>query len=288
MIDLHVHSLASDGVYSIPELFIKARKKDLFAVGITDHETIDGVLQYPDYFKRKTPPYFITGIEISVDYQNRREGIHVLGYFPEIGSQKFKKALEHLSGLRQERNYAIINKLSSLGLHVDMAEAQEIAQKKVIGRPHIAALLYSKGYVYSLEEAFHKYIGKRGQAFVPKEKLSIAEGVALLKEANALVVIAHPWFITRDIDELESIVKEFLQYGLDGIEVYYPGVSNEKRAQLLHLCKKYHLLATGGSDFHGFTDFDVELGDADGTLHLENDLLFMMLQKRGVELGGYV
>lgn len=288
MIDLHVHSLASDGVYSVPELYIEAKKKGLFALAITDHETVEGIIHYQDYFRRKSPPYFISGIEISVDYEMRREGIHVLGYFPRINSQSFLKALRHLAKLRQKRNYAIINKLTSLGLHVDMTKAQDIAQKTVIGRPHIAALLYNKGYVYSMEEAFHKYIGHRGQAFVPKEKLGIAEGVALLKKAGALVVIAHPWFITRNIKELEIIVNKFLVYGLDGIEVHYPGVSEEKRELLLELCRKYNLLPTGGSDFHGFSDYDVELGTADGTVHIEDELLFSMLEKKGMNLGGHL
>jgi len=275
MIDLHVHTIASDGLFSVPQLVEKAKNIRLKAMAITDHDTIKGIIENIKLFENPDEILLIPGIELSVDYKDIKEGIHILGYFVPYEDEKFNFFLEEMESSRQERNVKIINKLNEVGIKISLEEVQEVAQKEIVGRPHIAQCLINKKYVSTFDEAFDKYLGKNGIAFLPRRRISAKKGIELLRKFNCIVVLAHPYYIfeSENVSKIEPIIREFLDYGLQGIEVFYPMMSKEFMENLLNLAQKYKLLYTGGSDYHGYKDLNIELGYGDGNLNVPDEIL---------------
>lgn len=263
-IDLHIHTNASDGSMSPTEVVRYAASKGLAAIAITDHDTIEGVEQALSegiYSGIEVVP----GIEISVEFEIE---LHILGYYIDIDSNELLHTLKRLNDFRYQRNPQIINILNDMGFDITMEEVIAKAQGSVVGRPHIAGVMVEKGYVGSIDEAFEKFLGRGRPAFVKKRRLTPLEGIELIHKAGGLAVLAHPIYLERENIALEVLLKKFIEYGLDGIEAYYPEYTEATQQKYLSLAQKYRLFVTGGSDFHGDNKPEIELGRGHGNLQV--------------------
>jgi predicted metal-dependent phosphoesterase TrpH len=252
-LDLHIHTTASDGVLTPAEVVRVAVDKGLEAIAITDHDTtagIDAALEAAQASRLEVIP----GIELSTE-EGLRE-VHILGYYIDHGDEGLQARLAVLRRARRDRAWKMVKKLEGLGLPVSWEQVEEIAdQTSAFGRPHIAQALLERGYVGSVNEAFDRYIGLRGPAYVARYKLTPEEAIQMVAHAKGLPVLAHPW-------RQEEIVPRLSALGLVGLEVYYPSYSEDERELLAALAEKHDLVATGGSDFHGYrVDASLSLGE---------------------------
>ncbi|MFH1646942.1 MAG: PHP domain-containing protein [Chloroflexota bacterium] len=257
-VDLHLHSTASDGRLSPEELVARAAGLGMRVIALTDHDSVDGVapaLKAAAAFPRLR---LIPGVEISTDLSDGEA--HVLGYFIDYTSDALKAALERFRHSRLGRGRGMVGKLAGLGIDIDWSRVQEIAGDGSIGRPHIALAMPEKGYVSTFGEAFDKYIGHGGPAYVEREKMTPAEAVELVVRSGGLPVLAHPF----TVGEPEPMIAELKKSGLVGIEAYYKEQTAEQTEAMLDLAGRYGLIATGGSDYHGIDDSrDAMVGSVD-------------------------
>ncbi len=273
-VDLHLHSTVSDGRLNPAELIRKSAEAGLTTISLTDHDTVDGIV--PALEAAKTFPWLkvIPGIEIS-SYIPENE-IHVLGYFLDYSHPELQANLKRMRDSRQERAQGMIAKLKNLGLPIEWERVKEIAGDGSIGRPHLAQAMLEKGYIASFKEAFTRYIGGGGPAYVARDKMTPAEAVALILGASGLPVLAHP-LISNDP---ETIIIELKAAGLVGIEAYYGQYTTEEINRLVSLAERYGLIATGGSDYHGIdASTDIMIGGADVPLESAEQLIALAEQR---------
>jgi len=226
----------------------KSAELGLSVIAITDHDTVNGIA--PALLAAQAFPKLkvIPGIEINTDVPNGEA--HVLGYFIDYTNRRLSETLEKLRHSRRDRAQGMIAKLKDLGVHLDWQRVQEIAGDGAFGRPHIAQALLEKGYINTIREAFTKYIGRGGPAYVDRAKITPAEAVELVLQASGLPVLGHP----LTIDDPETMTAELKKAGLVGIEVYYNNYDLDKIARLLSLANQHNLIVTGGSDYHGLDE----------------------------------
>ncbi len=254
-IDLHTHTTASDGMLTPREIVKLAARLKVKYLGITDHDTTIGLRDALDE-AGKWDVEVIPGVELSVEWPTGE--MHILGYYvpPEWG--KLEEKLAELREDRRARASRIIEKLKGLGIILDLDEIYSIAGESV-GRPHIARLMVSKGYVSSVEEAFEKYLRKGAPAYVEKRWLKPFEAVKLLRECGAIPVLAHPTTLNISASGLDKLISRLKSIGLMGIEVYTP-IHSESQVEIFRrIAEKHGLICTGGTDFHGDEDSGVEL-----------------------------
>ena len=243
--DLHLHTTASDGRFSPEEIVHLAARQGLKIIAITDHDSVDGVRPALAAARDFPSLKVIPGVEISTDIPHGE--VHVLGYFMDYADREFKAALERLRNSRRERAQRMVAKLRDMGIHIKWERVEELAGGGSFGRPHIAQAMFERGYVSSFQEAFTKYIGRDGPAYVEREKMTPAEVVGLIVKAGGLAVLAHP----ANIDRLEGLLLELERAGLVGIEAYYNGYAPEVVQGLVSIANKHRLIPCGGSDYHG-------------------------------------
>ncbi|MBO8164941.1 MAG: PHP domain-containing protein [Brevibacillus sp.] len=244
--DLHSHTTASDGTCLPAENVRLAKEAGLAALAITDHDTVAGIeeaLAAGQELGVKVVP----GVEISSVAKG--QDIHVLGYYVPYQDTRFQKVLADLRDTRHQRNKLMIARLQELGVQISLEDVyrQKEGPDKNIGRPHIAAEMMRRGYVDSIDEAFDKYLGRHGAAYVNPPRISPQQAIDLIKAAGGVAVLAHPGLYEDD-----ELVEELIRYGLDGIEVWHPDNGQEKTEKYLRLTEQHGLVATGGSDFHGW------------------------------------
>ena len=266
-VDLHIHSTASDGRLSPQEIVYRAVELGITIIAIADHDTVAGIA--PALAAAKVFPELkvIPAIEISTDVPG--DEVHVLGYFIDYTNSHFISRLESMRRSRVERAQKMVAKLKGLGVNIEWERVQHFAGGSTIGRPHIAQAMLEKSYIGSISEAFAKYIGRNGPAYAEREKMTPAEAVKLLLDVNGLPVLAHP----LTIRETEAMIMEMRASGMVGIEVYYKDYGEEQRNSLRQLAQKHHLIATGGSDYHGLEDNEIMIGDAGVPLVAAEQLL---------------
>ncbi len=245
-IDLHTHSTASDGIYSPTELLHKAKETGLRILALTDHDTTGG-LEEAVQAARALDIEFIPGIEINTDVGGGE--VHVLGYFLEYGRTEFQRILKILRDARERRGQRMVELLNEHGIDITWERVREIA-KGSVGRPHVAEALLEAGYVKTFGEAFEKYIGSGCFAYVPRYKLTPIDAVRFIASANGVPVIAHPIQLPG-LDELHHWLPGLCEAGMVGLETYYGQYTQEEEHELLALAHEYHLVPTGGTDFHG-------------------------------------
>jgi predicted metal-dependent phosphoesterase TrpH len=262
-VDLHCHSTASDGTLSPTEVVRLARQSNLSALALTDHDTIGGVAEAAAEAKAVGID-FIPGIEISAEYPHPGT-MHLLGYGIDPQSETLKSLTTTLIAGRDNRNPRIVAKLQELGVSITMEEVEKEAGGQVVGRPHIAAILHRKGYVSSIKEAFNKYLAQGAPAYFDKERLTPRQALEMIRESGGLPVLAHAIQLRTDNDgQLERVVKDLVDLGLAGIEVFHSDHNDEWIGKCEKLAAKYKLLKTGGSDFHGTNKAHIPLGVARG------------------------
>ena len=250
-VDLHTHSTASDGTLA-PEGVIEAAERcGLTALALTDHDTIDGVPAAREAGER-LGIRVIAGVELSA-FQEDNE-IHLLAmHVTHIASLETR-----LTGLRTgryTRAQKIVEKLNTLGIPLTLDEVLLQSNGGAVGRPHVARALIARGFVHDFREAFTRYLGTAGTAFVARERLSIEDAISIAHEAGALAIWAHPSDGGRR-ERLEPLVAA----GLDGLEVRHPSHSAEDAKRLQALADFFGLVPSGGSDWHGAPDGPRRLG----------------------------
>ena len=250
-VDLHLHTTASDGQFSPSELVAMALERNLIAIAITDHDTTAGIDEALEA-ARGTGLEVIPGVEISCDVPH--EEVHLLGYYFDHRHPALRGKLRAMRDARLQRAKGMLARLAALGFPLPWEVVAELAGDGSVGRPHIARAMVRMGYVASTDEAFVLYIGRNGPAYVERYKISPLDAVSLIKAARGLPVLAHPLKVTHFLPDL-------VERGLAGLEVYYNGYSDEDIRGLADLARKFDLIPTGGSDFHGPGVVDtVEMG----------------------------
>jgi len=276
MVDLHTHSTASDGTCAPGEVVRLANEMGLEAVALTDHDTLGG-LNEARAAAAGLAIEFVPGVELSV--RNAPRTVDILGLWLPERPGRLEKALAWLIERRGERNAEMVEKLAKLGLPVTMEEL--LAQTEgTVGRPHIANLLREKGCVGSLNEAFDRYIGRQGAAYVPKVSLAAEEAVELLKSEGATVILAHPAIYDFSISQTEELVRRLMDHGLDGIEAIYTEHAANKIREYTCLAERLGLAISGGSDFHGATKPDIRLGVGKGNLRVHRKIMDDLKERR--------
>ena len=271
MIDLHAHTIYSDGSVSPEELVRAATRAGARAIAITDHDTVDGLAEGRAVAERLGIE-FVNGIEISAEHDPGT--MHVLGYYIDDESVNLRTTLAELKLARDERNPEIARRLQSLGLDIDYDEVVGIAGSEIVGRPHFARLMVEKGYAQSIQDAFTRFLAKGAPAFVNKKRLSPADSISLIHSAGGVAVLAHPYQLkpltTEDQDRL---IGELAALGLDGVEAIYSRHSQEQRETYSRMAARHGLLVTGGSDFHGSYKPDINIVNGLGDLQVPYSLL---------------
>lgn len=280
MIDLHIHSTYSDGTYSPAEIVQMAEEKGLYAIALTDHDTVEGISTlYTAAINSHVK--VIPGVEVSVtwpevniDAGDNGGSMHILGYFPDgiTASHSAFTQLKEIQDARARRNPQIIQKLQDCGCDITYEEVCDIAGGTVIGRPHIATVLCQKSYATSMDDAFNRYLKKGAAAYVHRNIMTDEKAIDMIHHAGGIAVLAHPDSISvKHMDELESIIKRLAGYGLDGIEVLYTSYTQYENNAYKTYAEKYNLYTTGGTDFHGENKKDIHLGTGFGNLHVPDE-----------------
>jgi len=247
--DLHLHTTASDGILTPKQVVLNAKEKGFMAIAITDHDTTAGLAEAliaGDKYKIEVIP----GIELSTLDGDCE--IHLLGYYPNVDNIELQQMLKKMIVARKDRAVKMVKKLNDLGYHLLLDRVKEIAGSEFIGRPHIALALLEKGYIDNISEAFSdEFIGRGGRAYVERFKLTPSEGIAILLQAQAIPVLAHPGFLSKGPPLMEDVIMALVDSGLRGLEVFYSKHTSEQVEYYKKIAEDNNLLITGGSDCHG-------------------------------------
>lgn len=275
-IDLHTHTAKSDGSYTPTELVDYAIEKDLAAVAVTDHDSTEGLdeaLSHAAALKEKGLPSIevVPGIEFSTKYE--KQDVHIVGLCISYDSEDFKKALDDFVVSREGRNRKMCKNLQDAGIGISYEKLQDMYPGAVITRAHYASFLCENGYVRNRQDAFAKYLGDHTKYFVPREKVTPAQAVTLIRKSGGVPVLAHPPLYHMGGDRLDRLVSSLKTEGLMGVEAFYSTYTNQDVRDMLRLADKYDLLLSGGSDFHGTNKPGLDLGCGYGKLFVPKDLL---------------
>lgn len=254
--DLHCHTTCSDGTATPQEIIQLACNLGLQGLSITDHDTIAAYQEaVPAAQIRKLP--LISGLELSAVH--RETSVHILAYSFSLASEYLIQFCRQHQERRELRNQAILNLLAAHGMPLELEDLPKeefvLQLKHSIGRPHIALAMMKKGYVHSIQQAFHNFIGEGKPCYVPSAAFSVEETIEMIHRANGLAVIAHPHLI-----ENAAILKDLLEMNFDGIEGYYARFPLSAHERWLKIGAKKGWIITGGSDFHGTIKPNISLG----------------------------
>nr|WP_199302855.1 PHP domain-containing protein [Oscillatoria sp. FACHB-1406] len=237
---MHCHTTFSDGTLTPTDLVRTALNAGVRALAITDHDTLSGWEEA--YAAAAADLEIVPGVELSTVHNDR--SLHVLGFYPN--PEKLEPPLRDRVEGRKRRAQKMADRLASLGYPIELPQ---LGEGMAPGRPHIAKALLNAGHVSSMEEAFDRWLGDNGPAYVCYEKFSAVDGVRLLRDCDAVPVWAHPCLFRGG--SVEEVLPELVAAGLMGVEVYHPAHSPSQVDKLKKMCSEYGLLMTGGSDYHG-------------------------------------
>jgi predicted metal-dependent phosphoesterase TrpH len=253
-VDLHTHSRISDGSDTPSELVALAAEEGLSAVALTDHDTQEGIAEAREAAARADIE-LIPGVEVSCG-----RGTHLVALFLEPGPGPLQDRLAGIRHGRETRNARMVERLVELGIDITIEEVEQEARVGVVGRPHFAAVLIRKGAVETMNEAFDRYLGNRGAAYVPRGTFSIEEALPLARASGAVPVLAHPHTAELGDEPLLDYLVRLKDLGLVGMEVLYPGYDGVRRNAYRALADGVGLLVSGGSDHHGAYKPHIRLG----------------------------
>lgn len=271
MIDLHTHSTVSDGSDSPTQVVEKAAGAGVTALALTDHDSVGGLAEAATA-AADAGIEVIPGTELSVNWPSGAMHLVVLFLSPVPGP--LQNRLAEMRAGRETRNGLILEKLAALGLPVPLEEVLAHGRGESIGRPHIGAVMMSRGYVATMAEAFDLYLGFGRPAYAPRWRLDPEEAIELALQSGAVPILAHPH--TLALDRAESVAATLTRLkraGLVGMECYYPLYAPLEREGYAALATRFGLMASGGSDFHGTYKPGVELGTGRGDLRVPPHLL---------------
>ena len=248
MIDLHVHTTASDGQYTPTPILQAAAEKEFKAIAITDHDTLAGIPEAKEAAKQFNVN-FIPGIEININ-TNRGE-FHLLGLGIKETSSSMQTVIDNLIQNRNNRNLQMIEKMQADGLDICMEDFEKVFPNTVIGRPHIAQMLVRKGIVKTSQQAFDKYLAQGRKYFVQRAGTNLDEAIMAIRDSGGVPVLAHPMSLYLSWGKLPDILQNYYERGIAGLEAYHPGARRSECARLEELGKKIGYFITAASDFHG-------------------------------------
>jgi hypothetical protein len=225
------------------------------------------------------PLELIPGIELSTEFQGRET--HILGYFIDRADPQFQTRLERLRSTRLDRIQHILDRLHTLNVEISLAEVEHVAGSGTIGRPHIAQILINKGYVRGMKEAFERFLGVRGKAYVRRVVPEAAEIIAWITDAGGIPILAHPYWEGLNANETVVSCRTMVDQGLRGLEVFYGTFSARQISSNLHLARHFGLLVTGGSDFHGTFKPEISIGTGRGSLNVPSTVMDRLRQAAG-------
>ncbi|KAK3584271.1 hypothetical protein CHS0354_035352 [Potamilus streckersoni] len=257
-VDLHMHSVCSDGTDTPAELMEMAGREKIAVVSLTDHDTLKGI---PEAMQsaEELGIRLIPGIELSAKSENG--SMHILGYQVDIQNPELNILTENMRIHRSRRNSIMLERLRSEG--IDITEEELITANPpdtVIGRPHIARLMIEKSYVSGFQEAFYKYLGNECPAFVSKEIYNYREIINTVKQSGGMVFLAHPITLMLEEDALFNLLKDMKDAGLDGVEIWNSSQKDSLIKVLREYAAKLDLMMSGGSDFHGHNKNSTRMG----------------------------
>ncbi len=278
-VDLHIHSTASDGALTPSEVVHIALEHALSTIALTDHDTLGGVAE-------AQKAALGTGLEVIAGLEINSEGdwgdLHFLGYYVDPENEPLRQMLQAIRDTRVKRAHEMLGRLTKMGMPLRWEEVRALAGGDSIGRPHVAQALLNRGFVETLPEAFVRFIGNDGPAYVPRLRLTPPEVIGAIRKAGGVPVIAHP---AHTGPEAIDRIPEFAGYGLGGVEVYYPHHPPETVDRLLALCQEHDLLVTGGSDFHGLS---VAGGTQLGSVHVPLECVERLREAAAVQRSAMV
>ena len=285
IIDLHSHSIYSDGELTPIELLNMAKKKNIGTFAITDHDELSGIRELRNKYQKEIDESgikVINGIEITVKVD--KGNMHILGYDIDLDNKELNNALIEL---KTNSFYSIMGYLNDLRREYNITFSFEEIKELFntvgnIGRPQIAFLLIKHGYVSSVKEAFDKYLESSHERMRQYDKkITPEECIGLIKNANGYAILAHPYSLELNDEELFNRIKELVSYGLDGLEVYHSNNTSYQREYYMKIVNDLNLVYTVGSDFHGIhTKPDLELGSGkDNNLNIKDASLIKKISK---------
>jgi predicted metal-dependent phosphoesterase TrpH len=263
-IDLHTHSTYSDGSASPAELVENAARIGLSTIALTDHDTQEGIPE-------ATAAASVHGIDLiagtELSLQTERGGMHLVVLWLDNTTGPLQDRLFELQSARGGRNQTIVDELTRLGMPISLAEVEEVAGSGSVGRPHIAEVMVRRGYVPDIKTAFDLWIGNHGPAYARRKTLTPEEGIGLAVESGAVPVLAHPHTLgINRAHEMADLLDELKGYGLVGLEAIYPIYRQHERYGYADLARRFGLVPSGGSDYHGTFKAGLELGIGYGDL----------------------
>lgn len=281
IIDLHIHSSASDGSLSPEKILCRAVESGLSAIAITDHDTLEGAAAALGYGIPESLD-FLTGVEISAEFPpgfDTSGSMHILGYGISLENRYLNQLLEKQQNARSSRNPGIIEKLNSLGIQVTLEEIEAEFGRREIARPHIASHLARKGYAADVDEAFDRYLGRGRPAYVDKFRIPAEQAAEAIDAAGGIAVLAHPGLLPESVQKgLEKFITALKSMKIRGMEVYYPGHGPEQISRYENLAEKFGLLVTGGTDFHGDINQHIIMGKGLGDMAIPYSLFQRLKQ----------
>lgn len=267
-IDLHTHSYCSDGTFSPEGLVILAKKQGLSAIALTDHDTIDGLELFLEAGE-KHGMETICGIEFAALYEGfHRPEIHIVGLGFDCHDSALLAKLEEIRQSRDDRNERMAKQLTAIGLPVSLEEVAQNAGGEIITRAHFANVLLEKKLVKDRKEAFSKYLSPGCPGYVERQFLTPKGCIEAIKNAGGAAVLAHPTLYNLDMAQVETLCKELIPFGLDGIECRYSTYTAAQTKAVEKIARTLGLLPSGGSDFHGENKPDIRLGKGMGNLQI--------------------
>lgn len=287
-IDLHIHTTASDGTLTPQEIISEAIKLKLKAIAITDHDTLAGSRQAMEAGIPSSLE-FLTGVEISAappPFYSGSGSFHLLGYAIRLDNPELNHALSELQQARKNRNPAILKRLNDLGIAIGLDDVQRAAGDGQLGRPHIGQVLVETGVVRSINEAFDRYLGTNGSAYVDKFRIACDHAIKLILGAGGIPVLAHPGLLNcKSEEQFDQLIDGLKDMGLQGVEVLYTEHTAEQTRLFSDLARLHNLLITGGTDFHGNIQPEVALGTGKGDLFVPYEV-YANLTRRGLNSAG--
>ena len=270
MIDLHCHTLHSDGTDTSERLALLGDEAQLTALCLTDHDTLGGI---PDFLamQPRVKVRLLVGTELSCRFLGR--SLHVLGLLVNPTDARFQARLVELRGRRDDRNRRMITRLAELGYPITHEDVQAQADTPLLSRVHFAKALALRGFVRRAPEAFERLIGDDCPGFVPREELSPAEAARWIREAGGVPVVAHPGRFAGGGFRWDEAMRDLQREGLEGLEGYYGEYRASEQKYFVALAASLGMVVTGGSDYHGGNKPSLRLGAGRGGLKVPDDLL---------------
>ncbi|MBR4016563.1 MAG: PHP domain-containing protein [Oscillospiraceae bacterium] len=275
-IDLHTHSLCSDGAQTPSDVVRTAHAAGLSAIALSDHDSIMGVQEAMD-MGRQLGVEVIPAVELSAQSDTE---LHILGYFVDIHNKKLQDTMAYALQVRNERQEEVCRKLNEQGFDITMDELREEAGgNDVLCRAHFAQIMVRKGYAESVKDAFNRYLSVGCYAYSNRQALTGPEAVSLIREAGGIAVAAHLHLIKKPDDELREYLKSLIPYGLDGVEGYYTDYTPDMEQRYRAMAQELGFVISGGTDYHGANKPHITIGAGKGNLEIPYSVLDGLRQR---------